>query len=98
MNVLESIKELARTRLNGLDPLNTVIIKFDDIKDQYLSCELFQKVVLIKFDIEKLKNVGYSLQEVLDLGQGLMQEETEKLVYLKLQEYINKISHVNDQE
>lgn len=93
MNVLESIKELAKARLGGTTALGEVLITFDDVKDQYLSCDLFQKVVAIKFDLNKLKTTGYSLQEVLDLGQGLMQEETEKLVYLKLQEYINKINY-----
>jgi hypothetical protein len=72
----------------GRNLLNTIKVKMSDVESQYHDCDLFKKVIHVKFDINKLESKGYSLQEILELGKGIMYDETERFVLNKLEEFI----------
>lgn len=72
----------------GQELLHKIKVNFNDVQSQYLNCMLMQKVVEIKLDMEKLKTVGYTLQEVLDGTTGISHDEAERFVLIKMQEFI----------
>lgn len=90
MTIKDQIQRIAAGTPEGIAILQNIVIGMNDIESQYHSCVAFQKVVEIKFDINKLKSNGYTLQEVLELGAGVLYDETERFVLIKLMEYIAK--------
>jgi hypothetical protein len=88
MHVTDIIYNTCSSRPEGRGLLNSIKINMKDIESQYHACDMFKRVVDIKFDMNKLANEGYTLQEILDLGSGVICDETERFVLKKLQEYI----------
>jgi len=88
MSVSLVIQNTVQTRPEGPGILDTIKVKMSDVEYQYHTCDLFKKAVDTKFNMDKLINDGYSLNEILNIGAGILSDETERLVLKKLREYI----------
>ena len=87
MTTLDRINELLAA--NGKTLLSTIVVHMSDVQSRYNRCELFRKIVNTKFDLEKLKTTGYTLQEVLTTGTNVLGDEIDRFVLFSLKKYIN---------
>jgi hypothetical protein len=88
MTTLDEIKKICNSQPEGMELLNIIKVDFSHVEDQYHDCAYFQKLVAIKYDLEKLKSGGYSLREVLEESKGIVLADVEIFVLERLQKFI----------
>jgi len=89
MTTRDIINDTCNSQPEGMELLHSIKVNFNDVQSQYLGCLLMQKIVEIKLDMNKLKTDGYTLQEVLDGCAGIVHDEAERFVLMKLQQFVN---------
>lgn len=89
MDIKERIYERCETQPEGLALLDTIKVKKVDVITHYMTCRAFKAVVDIKFDIDKLDGSGYTLNEILNMSDGILNTESYQFVLRKLNNYIS---------
>jgi hypothetical protein len=89
MKTIDIIYTTCDSQPEGRKILNKIKINTSVAVNQFNNCDLLNSIIKVKFDVDKAKNEGYSLQEILDVSDGILKSEFEKFVLSELQKYIS---------
>lgn len=88
METKDIIYSIVDSQPEGRELLNIIKVDFSQVQDQYYNCNYLQRVVEIKFDINKLKSDGYTLKELLDISEGILAIEGGEFVLHTLRKFL----------
>lgn len=90
---IDLIYQLTDSHPQGRGLLESVFLNMSAINAQYAQCDMLQMFVRVKFDMDKLTTVGYSLKEILEIAGD--HEEVHKFVYQRLHRHIKAEQEAN---